>query len=377
MIPLSVPNLEGNEWLYIKDCLDTNWVSSVGSYVDKFERLLAEYTGVELAVATSNGTAAIHISLILAGVEANDLVIISNITFVAPCNAIMYLGASPLLVDADRDTWQLDVGLTEKMLTEECEMRNGSCYHIQTGKRVKAVIPVHVLGNMVDMDALLLLAARFNIIAVEDATESLGSSYKGKAAGSFGLLGCLSFNGNKIMTTGGGGMILTNDLTAGKKAKHLTTQAKSHAVEYFHDQVGYNYRLVNVLAAMGVAQFEQLPGFVLSKQATARYYTHELKDIPGFRPQKITEGVDANCWLYTAGFERAFELHTFLNARGIQTRRFWVPMNQLPAFAGCLYYNSSDHSDAIYSDCISLPCSSNISQIELEFVVSTIRQFYT
>lgn len=377
MIPLSVPNLDGNEWLYIKDCLDTNWVSSVGSYVDRFEDLLAKFTGVKQAVATSNGTAAIHISLILAGVGAGDLVILPNITFVAPCNAIMYVGAAPLLVDVNIDTWQLDIGLVEKLLTEECELRNGFCYHISSGKRIKAVIPVHVLGNMVDMDALMPLARKFNISVIEDATESLGSLYKGKPAGSFGLTGCLSFNGNKIITTGGGGMILTNDPLLGQKAKHLTTQAKSHPVEYFHDEVGYNYRLVNVLAAMGVAQFEQLKGFVIKKQQIAAYYTHALKDLAGFRPQISTDGIESNCWLYTAGFEKAFELHTHLNALGIQTRRFWVPMSHLPAFSGCIYYRHLDNSETIYSDCISLPCSTSITEPDLEFIVRSIREFYS
>src|SRR3954470_21680125 len=235
MIPLSVPNLAGNEWKYVKDCLDTNWVSSVGSYVNQFEEMSAAFCHTKKAIATSNGTAALHISLILAGVERGDLIILPNITFVAPANVIKYVGADAVLMDVDRNTWQLDVDLMSRFLHEDCEIREGKCYHKASGKRVSAVIPVHVLGNMVNMDKLLPLAAQYGIAVVEDATEALGSTYHDKPAGSMGIFGCLSYNGNKIITTGGGGMILTSDEKLGAKAKHLTTQAKSDPMEYFHD----------------------------------------------------------------------------------------------------------------------------------------------
>jgi len=376
MIPLSVPNLSGNEWEYIKDCLDTNWVSSVGSYVDKFENALISYTGVSSAIATSNGTAAIHIALLLAGVKNGDLVIVPNITFVAPCNAITYVGAEPLLIDVDLHTWQLDVHLTTKFLGEECELINKVCIHKASGKRIAAILPVHVLGNMVDMNLLSIVAEKFHIPIIEDATESLGSSYFKKPAGSFGLFGCLSFNGNKIMTTGGGGMLLTNDNKLGKRAKHLTTQAKAHPVEYFHDEIGYNYRLVNVLAAMGVAQFEQLPKFIRRKQEIAAFYTKELSEIPGFAPQILTEGVESNAWLYTAKFNDPLSLNEFLNSKSIQTRRFWVPMNELPAFSACIYIHERNNSASIYADCLSLPCSTGITDPELLSVVEQIKAFY-
>jgi len=376
MIPLSIPNIAGNEWKYVKDCLDTGWVSSVGSYVNKMEEVSAAFSGVSKAVATSNGTSALHISLLLAGVDRNDLVILPNITFVAPANVIKYMGADAVLIDVYEDTWQLNVDLLSKFLSEECFSQDGACYHRASGRRISAIIPVHVLGNMVNMEKLLPLAEKYHIQVVEDATESLGSTYKDKPAGSFGIFGCLSYNGNKIITTGGGGMILTNDLELAKKAKHITTQAKTEGVEYYHDEIGYNYRMVNILAAMGVAQMEQLPGFIERKKSIRKQYNDGLSGIKGFRSQVITEHVKANCWLYTAVFERSKELSAYLDQHNIQTRPFWVPMNQLPAFANDIYYNENDIAGNVYSKCLSLPCSTNLSDQELAEVISKIREFY-
>lgn len=376
MIPLSTPNLSGNEWKYIKDCLDTNWVSSVGSYVNELERVSAEFCGVKKAVAVSNGTAALHLSLMLANVKPGDLVIIPNITFVAPVNVIKYVGADPVLIDVDKNTWQMDIYLLEQFLSEECVLQGNKCYHKTTNRCVSAIIPVHVLGNMVDMDKLLSLAEQYFLCVIEDATEALGSTYKGQPAGSLGLFGCLSYNGNKIITTGGGGMILTNNETLGIRAKHLSTQAKADAIEYFHDEVGYNYRLVNILAAMGVAQMEQLPGFVVRKKQVAKQYTERLEQLPGFAPQVVTEGVNPNCWLYTAMFKDAKKLFAFLEQHKIQTRPFWIPMNQLPAFKEDIYYNLEDVSKDVYERSLSLPCSTNIQDKEIDFIVEKIHAFY-
>lgn len=376
MIPLSVPNIAGNEWKYIKDCLDTGWVSSVGSYVNKMEEISAAFSGVKKAIATSNGTSALHISLLLAGVKRDDLVILPNITFVAPANVIKYMGADAVLIDVYEDTWQLNVDLLGKFLNEECYDKDGACYHRASGRRVSAIIPVHVLGNMVKMEKLMPLAEKYHIQVVEDATESLGSTYKDKPAGSFGIFGCLSYNGNKIITTGGGGMILTSDLELAKKAKHITTQAKTDGVEYYHDEIGYNYRMVNILAAMGVAQMEQLPGFIERKKSIRKQYNEGLNGIKGFRPQAMTEHVKSNCWLYTAVFERSKELSAYLDQHGIQTRPFWVPMNQLPAFANDIYYNANDVAGNVYNKCVSLPCSTNLTDDEVAEVISKIKEFY-
>jgi aminotransferase in exopolysaccharide biosynthesis len=376
MIPLSVPNLAGNEWKYIKDCLDTNWVSSVGSYVGKFEDATAAFCGVKYAVATSNGTAALHMSLLLCGVGQGDLVIAPNVTFVAPVNAIRYTGATPILIDVNPATWQMDIDLLELFLNEETHMEKGSSVHKKTGKRIAALLPVHVLGNMCDMDRLMQLAIAYEIPVVEDATEALGSYYKGKHSGSFGTFGCLSFNGNKIITTGGGGMILTNDEQLAVRAKHLTTQAKSKPEEYFHDAIGYNYRLVNILAAMGLAQIEQLPGFLEKKKKIRAYYDESLKNIPGIGFQVIMPEVETNHWLYTVKLPRQMELRACLKKRGIEARPLWVPMNQLPTFKEDIYFHQQDHSDELYRSCLSIPCSTNIGDDDLERVVHEIRQFY-
>lgn len=375
MIPLSVPNLSGNEWKYIKECLDTNWVSAVGSYVDDFEKKFATFTQSRYAVSVVNGTAALHISLLLAGVERGDLVIVPNITFVASCNAISYVGAEPLLIDVDPLTWQMDLSLLESFLKEKTVQKNGQLYHKESQRRIKAIMPVHVLGNMCDMDQVIKLASDYLLEVVEDSTEALGSYYKNKHAGTFGKLGCFSFNGNKIITTGGGGMIVTDDEKLAKKAKHITTQAKSKSDEYFHDEIGYNYRLVNILAAMGVAQLEQLSGFLERKKQVTDFYNNQLKKIKGIQFQQISPNVEPNNWLYTVMIPEQKKLIAYLNQSAIQVRPFWVPMNQLPMFKKNIYITTHDKSDEIYHRSISLPCSTSISDQELEQVVSKIIEF--
>lgn len=376
MIQLSTPNLSGNEWKYIKDCLDTNWVSSVGEYVNRFENITAQYTGAKYAIATSNGTAALHISLILAGVQAGDLVIAPNITFVATINAIKYTGANPILFDCDPDTWQIDLDLVEDFLKNETLLERGKCICKTSKKIIKAIVPVHVLGNMCNMHRLKILAQTYNLEIVEDSTEALGSIMEGKHAGTFGLFGTLSYNGNKLITTGGGGMILTNDESLARKAKHLTTTAKSDPKEYFHDQIGYNYRLVNILAAMGVAQMEHLSDFLKTKEDVKDFYNSHLENIPGFQQQKVYSNVKPNNWLYTIRATNSKDLMTFLREKGIEARPFWVPMSQLPPNASDRYVYIKDNSSEVYKNCISLPCSTNISSQELETVVSTVLNYY-
>ena len=373
MIPLSVPNLSGNEWVYIKECLDTNWVSSVGSYVTLFENKVAQYCGSKHAIAISNGTSALHISLMLAGVEREDLVVLPNITFVASANSIKYTGADPILIDVEADTWQMDLDLLLSFLEKETILRDNKCVHKVSQRIIRCIMPVHLLGNLCDMDKLMAIAAKFCLSIVEDATESLGSTYKDKPAGTFGLLGCLSFNGNKIITTGGGGIIITDDDTLAKKAKHLTTQAKADPNEYYHDEVGYNYRLVNILAAMGVAQMEQLEGFIARKKEIATLYNQGLADIEGFENQKIIPSVNANHWLYTVRLPKQKELLLTLRDHKIEARPFWVPMNQLPAMHNDLYVSKTDISNDIYKNCLSLPCSTNITDAEILQVVNVIK----
>src|SRR5436190_5982158 len=288
MLLLSGPNMAGNELKYVTECITTGWVSSVGAYVDQFEKMSAEFAGTKYAVATSSGTTALHICLVMMGVNSDDYVITPNITFIATCNSIKYTGANPIFIDTDVNTWQMDLDLLEEFLTNETEQRNGVCHYKKDGKRIPVIMPVHVLGNMCDMDRLMALAKQHNLIVIEDSTEALGSYYKGKHAGSLGLLGTFSYNGNKIITTGGGGMIVTDDEALAKRAKHLTTQAKSDPFEYMHDAIGYNYRLVNVAAAMGVAQMEQLPGFIKRKYEIIDFYKKELQGIGDIKFQQVS-----------------------------------------------------------------------------------------
>ena len=376
MLLLSGPNICGNEWKYVKDCLDTGWVSSVGSYVDQFEKMTAEFAGTKYAVATSSGTTALHICLVMLGINENDYIIAPNITFIATCNAIKYTRANPIFIDTDENTWQMDLDLLEEFLKNETEQKKNVCYYKKDGKRIPAIMPVHVLGNMCDMDRLLLLAKQYNLLVIEDSTEALGSYYKGKHAGSFGLLGTFSYNGNKIITTGGGGMIVTDDEDLAKKAKHLTTQAKSDPFEYVHDEIGYNYRLVNVAAAMGVAQMELLPAFIKRKKEIISMYKKALSGIADIEFQQVNEAIDPNWWLPTIKTSRQKEVLKVLNGNKMQSRPFWVPMNQLRMFSENIYYNNNDRSDFVYRHCLSIPCSTNITDEQIEAVSNKIREAY-
>src|SRR5437868_6091240 len=374
MLLLSGPNIAGNEWKYVKDCLDTGWVSSVGAYVDQFEKMSAGFAGTKYAVATSSGTTALHICLLMTGVNANDYVITANVTFVATCNSIKYTGADPILIDADPLTWQMDLDLLEEFFNNETEQREGQCYYKKDGRRIPVLMPVHVLGNICDMDRLMALAKKHQVTVIEDSTEALGSYYKGKHAGSFGLLGTFSYNGNKIVTTGGGGMIVTDDEALAKKAKHLTTQAKSDSFEYIHDEIGYNYRLVNVAAAMGVAQMEQLPAFLRRKEEIIAFYKNELEGFADISFQQVSKDVKPNWWLPTIKSEKQKDLLKVLNENKMQSRPFWKPMNQLPMFTNNIYYNKQDHSDHVYQRCLSIPCSTYITDEQLKAVSEKIRE---
>ena len=376
MTLLSGPNISGNEWKYVKDCLDTAWVSSVGAYVNQFEQMMADFTGTKYAVATSNGTSALHISLLLSGVERNDYVIVPNLTFIASLNSIKYTGADPILMDVKEDTWQMDLDLLETFLSTKTRVEEGRCLHISDGRTIRAIMPVHVLGNMCDMERLVEIAAKYGLAMVEDATEALGSYYNGRHSGSFGLLGCFSYNGNKIITTGGGGMIVTNDAHLAKKAKHLTTQAKSDPFEYIHDEVGYNYRLVNVLAAIGVAQMEQLPGFVQKKKEIDAWYKSQLEGVGDITFQQVDKEIDANCWLFTIRTASQKALLKALNENQLQSRPFWVPMNRLQMYKNDLYVQSNDKAGQLYEECLSVPCSTNITLGEMEKVVEIIKSCF-
>jgi perosamine synthetase len=373
-IALSLPNMAGNEWKYVKDCLDTGWISSVGSYVTQFEQMVADFAGVKYGVAAVNGTAALHISLLLSGVKQDDYVILPNLTFVASANSIKYLGAEPLLIDADPNLWQMDLDLLEEFLENETDEKDGHLFYIKDGRRIGAIMPVHILGNMCDMDRFLSIVKKYPLPIVEDATEALGTTYKGISAGKFSPLACFSFNGNKIISTGGGGVIVTDDEALAKHAKHLTTTAKASADEYYHDEVGYNYRLVNVLAAIGVGQMELLPSFIKRKKECVAFYKKELTGVGDIRFQQELPDVETNGWLFTIQTDKQQQLLDHLNKNKILSRRFWMPMNKLPMYKDCLYVQKKDNSDYIYNTCLSIPSSTSITDEELAIVVREIKE---
>ncbi|MHA4742095.1 LegC family aminotransferase [Dyadobacter sp. MSC1_007] len=371
-IPLCEPNLRGNEKKYTADAIDSNWLSG-GSYLRLFEQKLTEYTGAQHVIGTSSGTTALQIALILAGVEKGDLVLVPGMTFVATANAVKYLGADPIIIDIDPDTWLMDNALLQDFLVNQTYQTDQGCIHKASKRRIKALVPVHLLGNVCDMSMLLPIAQQFAITVVEDAACSLGSFQNGRHSGTSGLVGTMSFNSNKIITTAGGGAILTNDEILAKRARHLITQAKSHQTEYYHDGIGFNYRLVNPLAAMGAAQMEQLPGFVKTKKEIAAYYLSNLSDLD-VAFQVITQGTDPNYWHFALLTARSREIIAALASQNIETRPLWTPLNLLPAFRDDLFVTNHDVSARVSQQGLMLPCSTSISSDQLERVCSNLRK---
>jgi perosamine synthetase len=337
---LHEPLFAGDEKRFVNECIETGWVSSVGRFVDQFEQMLADYTGVDHAVAVVNGTAALHVALKLAGVEPDDEVLVPALTFVATANAVSYLGALPHFVDSEEVSLGIDPRKLADHLSDIGEVRAGGCQNRITGRRIRAVVPMHTFGHPVDLDALQEVCARYHLTMVEDAAEALGSYYKGRHAGGFGRLAVLSFNGNKIITTGGGGAILTNDPRLGEQARHITTTAKvshAHSWEYLHDQVGFNYRLPNLNAALGCAQLAQLPSFLERKRALAERYALVLRRVPGVRHVAEPPHCRSNFWLNAALLDprQSSNLGPILelaNQSGVQCRPAWVPMHRLPMY---------------------------------------------
>lgn len=339
--PLHAPEFAGREWEYVKDCLDTGWVSSVGNYVDRFESMLADFTGAKRVIATVNGTAALHVCLLLAGVEEGDEVVIPDLTFVATANAVAYCRATPVLADVEERTLGLAPAPLAAWLADNTHSENGNCIDRHTGRRIRAVVPMHTFGHPVDLDPLVELCDQYHLILIEDAAESLGSLYRGRHTGRFGRLAALSFNGNKTVTTGGGGAIMTDDEELGRLAKHLTTTARQpHRWEFFHDMTGYNYRLPNLNAALGCAQLERLPEFLRRKRALAQAYHRAFEGIPGAAIFREPEFARSNYWLNVLLLDEAQALHRnalleVTNACGICTRPAWTLMHHLPMYAAC------------------------------------------
>lgn len=365
IIGLHEPQFSGNEWTYVKECLDTGWVSSVGKFVDQFEEQLAEYTGVKKAVAVVNGTAALHISLKLVGVEPNDEVLSPALTFIATTNAITYCGAVPHFVDNEWKTLGMDPNKLSAYLAQVVEVRDGECFNKKTQRRIKAVAPMHTFGHPVDVEPLLKVCQRYHLELVEDAAESLGSFYKGRHTGQWGKVAALSFNGNKVVTTGGGGAILTNDLELGKLAKHITTTAKlPHKWAFLHDQIGYNYRMPNLNAALGCAQLEQLSSFLDNKRRLAAKYIEMFADSPDAQVFVEQPNVMSNYWLNAILLDSELasqrdELLQLLHDEGILARPAWTLMHKLPMYQDCPRMNLETAED-IEARLINLPSSVNL-----------------
>lgn len=335
------PSLRGNELAYLKDCVETEWVSTGGAFVTEFEKRLARFTGARYVIAAVNGTSALHVALITVGVCPNDEVLVPALTFVATANAISYCSAIPHFIEVEPSTFGIDPERLDEHLHKIAVCRDGACINRQTNRRIAAIVPVHALGHPVRMDRLIEVAQRWNLPVIEDAAESLGSYYLGKHTGRFSILGILSFNSNKVVTTGGGGAIITDDSTLAERIKHLTTTAKApHQWEFIHDSVGYNYRMPNINAAVGCGQIERLPGFLLRKRDLAARYVREFAGFGGIRVLTEPAGARSNYWLNTLILDSDLAdqrdaLLQALNDAGLQSRPLWRPMHMLPMYQDC------------------------------------------
>jgi len=383
VIPLSEPLISGNEWKYVKECLDTGWVSSAGKYVDLFEEKISEYTGAKYAIACVNGTSALQVSLKLAGVESGDEVIVPSLTFIAPVNAVNYLNAEPVFMDSD-DYFNIDPEKTIDFIKKETKYSKGFTINKNTGKKVKAIIPVHVLGNAVWLDDLYEICKERNIKIIEDASESLGTKYnkgkfKTKYTGTIGEIGCLSFNGNKIITTGGGGMILTDNKKLAERAKYLTTQAKDDEVLFIHNEVGYNFRLTNIQAALGVAQLEKINDYLKIKESNYSYYRNSIKDIKGIKLKPVPDYSRNNYWLYTIEINKTGygknkeELLEVFGKNHIQARPIWYLNHMQKPFNNFFSYKINNACN-LYDTTLCIPSSVNLNKTNIDKVVKIINE---
>lgn len=365
-VQLHEPRFGGNELAYVTDCIETGWVSSVGAYVDRFERMVADAAEVDYAIATVNGTAALHVSMLLAGVKPGDEVLAPALTFVATINAIAYANATPHFIDSSAETFGICPEKLEAHLQAVATVKDGVCINRQTGAVIRAVCPMHVFGRPVDMDGLSRLAERWGIAVIEDAAEALGSRYKGRRCGGLARLGAFSFNGNKIATTGGGGAITTNDPEVARRAKHVTTTARlKHNWEFLHDEIGFNYRLPNLNAALGCAQLERLEDALVRKRRLAARYREVFAGIPGVSIAEDPADSEGNEWLIAALLDAPDmalrdQVLTALNDNGIMARPIWTLMHRLPMFSACPRMDLSE-AERLEARVINLPSSPFLS----------------
>lgn len=373
LIPLSVPNLKGNEQKYVNDAISQEWVSTGGAYINQMEKMVAEYVNTPDAVACQSGTSALHLSLICCGVKAGDEVIVPTLTFIAAVNPVRYMNAEPVFMDCD-DTLCMDMDKLERFCVEECEMRDGVLTDKANGKHVSAVIVVHVFGNIANMEKLMELKQRFGFKVIEDATEALGSyimsgAFAGKYAGTIGDVGALSFNGNKIITTGGGGMIVSQDIELLNKARYLSTQAKDDAVYFKHNEIGYNYRMTNLQAAVGVAQLEQLEDFIAVK---CRNY--DAYNAHGIQLYPFRDDTRSNHWFYSYLTDKRDELIQYLTENSIQSRPIWHLIHLLPPYKNARCY-CIEKALYFWERVVNIPCSTNLSLDDVARVAEVIGSF--
>lgn len=381
MIPLSIPNFEGNELKYVTDAVAQGWVSTGGAYITKLEEMIAEYVKAPKAVACQSGTSALHLALMECGVQAGDLVIAPTLTFIAAVNPIRYIGAEPVFMDCD-DSLCMDPIKLQDFCEKECELTNNGLIHKLTGKHIRAMVVVHVFGNMADMKGIMKVAETYQLKVVEDATEALGTKYTegeyaGLYAGMIGDYGAYSFNGNKIITTGGGGMVVSKNQGGLKHIQYISTQAKDDSLFYVHDEVGYNYRMTNVQAAIGVAQMELLDTFIKRKNHNFDSYCEELVDFEQGKLKQFREGTRSNKWFYALQIgDSKIDMRVLVNRlsdEGIQTRTIWGLIHQQKPYQNCISYKIEKAQ--MYSKCIlNLPCSTNLKEEEIIEVCEKIRK---
>lgn len=379
-IPLSVPNLRGNELKYVSRAVETEWISTSGPFVNDFESKIAEYVNTKGAVSCQNGTSGLHIALQVCGVGQGDEVIVPTLTFIAAVNPVKYLGAEPVFMDCD-NTLTMDANKLHEFCKLECSFINGKLINKSTNKHIKAVLVVHIFGNMADMEKIMPTADEYNLKVVEDATEAIGTyytagKYKSRYAGTIGTIGVYSFNGNKIITTGGGGMIVSNDKELLKRARHLTTQAKSDELYYIHDEIGYNYRMTNLQAALGLAQLEQLEGFIKIKEENYNLYKEKIKDIRGLTILKFRDDIRTNYWFYSLICDNSYPLSRdqviqYLLTKGIQSRPVWGLVNeQKPYLANQTY--KIEKAKNYLKHIVNIPCSTNLKREDVLYVVDCL-----
>ncbi|MCR5302188.1 MAG: LegC family aminotransferase [Lachnospiraceae bacterium] len=378
MIPLAIPDLSGNERKYLNECIDTTFVSSVGPFVDRLEKMAADIAGCRYAVATSSGTTGLHTALMTCGVGRDDLVIIPSFTFIATANAVSHCGATPWLLDIETESWTLSARQLKNELNDKTEIRNGRLIHKESGRKVATIMPVYTLGNIPDMDMIMAIAKEYSLPVIADAAAALGAKYNGKKVGEPADCTVFSFNGNKTVTSGGGGAIVTDNEEIAKKAKHISTTARI-SPEYDFDMVGYNYRMTNIQAAVGCAQLERVEEFVNKKRHVRETYNRLLSDLDGIEFFPEPKNTSSSCWfsgivIKDGGLEKLRSMCKELKEKGIEARTFWKPIHLQEPYKHAIYADTLEVTDNIWDKILTLPCSTGITDDEIETVADTLRE---